>query len=61
MVEIRELIPRRAEDLVTEALADTRVVLINGARQAGKSTLARVTAARAEEAEAGGSVQAKDA
>jgi uncharacterized protein len=29
---------------VTEALADTRVVLVNGARQAGKSTLTRLAA-----------------
>ena len=27
---------------MTEALADTRVVLVNGARQAGKSTLTRL-------------------
>jgi hypothetical protein len=47
VAETRDLIPRRAEDLVTEALADTRVVLINGARQAGKRTLARLAAARA--------------
>ncbi len=33
--------PRHAERLVREALADTRVVLIEGARQVGKSTLAR--------------------
>lgn len=30
---------RRAEKLLEDALADTRVVVINGARQAGKSTL----------------------
>lgn len=36
--------PRRAESIVTEALADTRVVTLNGARQAGKSTLARIAA-----------------
>ncbi|MBZ6257877.1 ATP-binding protein [Streptomyces olivaceus] len=41
-----DLIRRRAEDLVAEALDDTRVVLVNGARQAGKSTLTRLTAAR---------------
>jgi hypothetical protein len=35
-----EYIPRRAAALVAEALADTRVVIINGARQVGKSTLA---------------------
>lgn len=32
--------------MVTEALTDTRVVTINGARQAGKSTLARQLATR---------------
>lgn len=35
-----EVIPRRVRRSVVEALADTRVVLISGARQAGKSTLA---------------------
>ena len=44
MVESRELIARRAQDLVGEALEDTRVITINGARQAGKSTLARLVA-----------------
>jgi uncharacterized protein len=39
-------VPRHAETLVTEALADTRVVLVNGARQSGKSTLTRLTAGR---------------
>ncbi|MCL2091977.1 MAG: ATP-binding protein [Micrococcales bacterium] len=34
-----EVLPRRAAVLVAEALADTRVVLVNGARQSGKSTL----------------------
>lgn len=42
----RRLIPRKAEALVVEALVDTRVVGINGARQAGKSTLARIAAGR---------------
>jgi uncharacterized protein len=37
-----EYLPRRAEGLVKEALADTRVVVVNGARQVGKSTLAEV-------------------
>jgi hypothetical protein len=37
-----DYVPRRAADLVTEALADTRVVVVNGARQVGKSTLAEV-------------------
>jgi predicted AAA+ superfamily ATPase len=40
------LVPRKAESLVTEALTDTRVVALNGARQAGKSTLARIVAQR---------------
>ena len=37
-----DLVPRRAEALVAEALTDTRVVTLNGARQTGKSTLARI-------------------
>jgi predicted AAA+ superfamily ATPase len=36
------VVPRHASNAVTEALADTRVVLLNGARQSGKSTLVRV-------------------
>ncbi|BCJ56245.1 hypothetical protein Asp14428_77200 [Actinoplanes sp. NBRC 14428] len=40
----RDLIPRRAAAQVHAALADIRVVLITGARQAGKSTLVRVVA-----------------
>jgi predicted AAA+ superfamily ATPase len=35
------VIARRAERAVAEALEDTRVILINGARQCGKSTLVR--------------------
>ncbi|GIH76421.1 ATP-binding protein [Planobispora longispora] len=35
------LVRRHAEQAVTDALADTRVVLVNGARQSGKSTLVR--------------------
>jgi predicted AAA+ superfamily ATPase len=42
MAEQSDLVPRRAEALVAEALADTRVVLLNGARQSGKSTLTRL-------------------
>ncbi len=38
------LVPRHAASAVAEALADTRVVLINGARQVGKSTLVRAVA-----------------
>jgi predicted AAA+ superfamily ATPase len=37
----RQAVRRRAEDEIREALADTRVVLVNGARQSGKSTLIR--------------------
>jgi predicted AAA+ superfamily ATPase len=39
-----DLVPRKARTLVAEALGDTRVVTVNGARQAGKSTLARLAA-----------------
>jgi hypothetical protein len=46
VAELPALIPRHAESLVAEALADTRVVLVNGARQAGKSTLTRLAADR---------------
>nr|WP_218061655.1 ATP-binding protein [Planobispora rosea] len=35
------LFPRRAQAMAMEALTDTRVVVINGARQVGKSTLAQ--------------------
>jgi len=38
------LLPRRAATQVQAALADTRVVLINGARQSGKSTLVKLVA-----------------
>jgi predicted AAA+ superfamily ATPase len=38
------LTPRRAAAQVAAALADTRVVLISGARQTGKSTLVRIVA-----------------
>ncbi|MGL5857044.1 MAG: ATP-binding protein [Angustibacter sp.] len=41
----REVIGRKAARILDEALTDTRVVAINGARQAGKSTLARLAAA----------------
>lgn len=39
-----DFIPRHASSAVAEALTDTRVVLVNGARQAGKSTLVRAVA-----------------
>ncbi|MFB4277370.1 ATP-binding protein [Nonomuraea sp. MTCD27] len=42
------LLPRHAERTVAEALRDTRVVLINGARQCGKSTLVRLLAKNQE-------------
>ncbi|HZZ46321.1 MAG TPA: ATP-binding protein [Pseudonocardia sp.] len=38
------VLPRQVTQLVTEALADTRVVLVTGARQCGKSTLVRLVA-----------------
>ena len=38
------LLPRQALSLIAESLTDTRVVAINGARQVGKSTLARLVA-----------------
>jgi predicted AAA+ superfamily ATPase len=37
-------VPRHAASAIAEALADTRVVLVNGARQVGKSTLVRAVA-----------------
>ncbi|MEV0593435.1 ATP-binding protein [Nonomuraea cavernae] len=37
----RNMYPRKAEAMALEALADTRVVVVNGARQVGKSTLAK--------------------
>ncbi len=42
MRKATELLPRRATRRVVEALSDTRVVVVNGARQVGKSTLAEV-------------------
>ncbi len=44
MLESGGLFARRGYDNVVAALADTRVVVLNGARQAGKSTLARLIA-----------------
>lgn len=41
-----ELIPRHAEKTVREALTDTRIVLVLGARQVGKSTLTRTVSGR---------------
>jgi hypothetical protein len=39
------VLPRHARVLVDEAMADTRVVLVNGARQSGMSTLVRLVGA----------------
>jgi predicted AAA+ superfamily ATPase len=39
-----DFLPRHTASAITDALADTRVVLVNGARQAGKSTLVRAVA-----------------
>ncbi len=41
-----EVYPRRVEAAIVEALTDTRVVLVNGARQSGKSTLVRAIGQR---------------
>ena len=44
---IGRILPRHATTIVEEALGDTRVVLVNGARQCGKSTLvAKIGATR---------------
>ncbi len=45
------LFPRHAEKLTLEALEDTRVVVVNGARQVGKSTLAQLIVDRVAGAE----------
>ncbi|WP_283137756.1 ATP-binding protein [Rhizohabitans arisaemae] len=42
--QMNRMLPRRITAAVEAALADTRVVLVNGARQAGKSTLVRAIA-----------------
>ena len=47
---IGRLLQRHAEQAISDALQDTRVVLVNGARQSGKSTLLRQIA-RADAAE----------
>src|SRR5579863_7340593 len=41
-----DYLPRRASGLVIEALQDTRIVVLNGARQSGKSTLAELALAK---------------
>ena len=38
---VGRVLKRRSEQPIREALEDTRVVLVNGARQSGKSTLLR--------------------
>lgn len=47
MADQPAVVPRKALATVATALTDTRVVTVNGARQAGKSTLARLAAADA--------------
>ncbi|MGL4744460.1 MAG: ATP-binding protein, partial [Dermatophilaceae bacterium] len=42
MTSTPDLYPRHASTAVSRALEDTRVVVVNGARQTGKSTLARL-------------------
>src|ERR1700761_7440971 len=39
-----DFVQRHAASAIADALGDTRVVLVNGARQAGKSTLVRAVA-----------------
>lgn len=47
---VGRILPRRAQASVEDALADTRVVLVNGARQCGKTTLvAQIGSARKAE------------
>lgn len=41
----QDLVPRHALAVIESALGDTRIVLVNGARQAGKSTLADLVSA----------------
>ncbi|MGQ0776128.1 MAG: ATP-binding protein [Pseudonocardiales bacterium] len=48
MRKAMDYLPRRAAELVLEALTDTRVVVVNGARQVGKSTLAEVVLRQTE-------------
>ncbi len=44
MLDAHGLYARRSHERVISALSDTRVVVLNGARQTGKSTLARLVA-----------------
>jgi uncharacterized protein len=43
-----DYLPRRATEQVLTALEDTRVVVVNGARQTGKSTLAELALAKVD-------------
>lgn len=52
MEAVSDLFSRHAERMAAEALADTRVVVVNGARQVGKSTLAELIVARSAGAHA---------
>ncbi len=45
MRPVDDLFPRHARSAIRAALSDTRVVVINGARQTGKSTLAKLVMA----------------
>lgn len=49
--DVESFLPRHAFDRVSEALTDTRIVVINGARQTGKSTLAKLVVADQPDAE----------
>lgn len=42
------VVPRRAQQAITDALSDTRVVLVVGARQSGKTTVVRLVASGGE-------------
>ncbi|MGL5830003.1 MAG: hypothetical protein ACRC0L_10600 [Angustibacter sp.] len=52
-------LPRKAFDQILEALSDTRIVVLNGARQVGKSTLAQAVARDLEVAEFAVSIRPK--
>lgn len=60
MKSATDYVPRRAEELVSEALSDTRVVIINGARQVGKSTLAERVLHKAPRVKSAQSVRSED-
>src|SRR5687767_2366959 len=46
MVAAAPLVPRRAEGMIDAVLDDTPIAVVQGARQVGKTTLARVVLAR---------------